>query len=493
MGDHIRTGVGATGVGAIAACAALLAFGCATASATVRYAAPGGTAAPAECTSPDPAAPRCTIFNAGQGPGVVSSDEVVIEPGTYTDVLDPTGDLGPTGALDPVALKVHGAAGLPRPVLTLSNPGSVAIQVGSELSHLEIRSTVRNAGVYSASSDTVIEGVIVRMGGSGGTACRIVNGTLRDSVCLTSGTGSRAVGADGGGVTVPKIRNVTAIASGSGTTTAIGFTTIAGSIGATVKSSIAKAPNGYDVSAAEAAGGNVSITIDHSNYWTVWDDLGAAPINDNGGQQTGTPALAADGYHQLPTSTATIDLGAVDASSGDGDIDGQFRQLDGTADIGADDIGHPTVLTFDCSPSTLTLDAGASSCHVLVTHVGPNSGGPGGTVAFSGSQGLGSFSAPSCILDPVGIGFSQGECTVAYSPSALGSGTHQLTGAYAPTDRFHESSEGGTALTVVPGPAFAGDPAPAVRKKCKKAKKKKRKLKRGKCLKRKKKRPRRKR
>jgi hypothetical protein len=86
----------------------------------------------------------------------------------------------------------------------------------------------------------------------------------------------------------------------------------------------------------------------------------------------------------------------------------------------------------------------------------------------------------------VGIGFQQGECTITYTPSAVGSGTHQLGGAYTPEDQLHEASQGSSPLAVTGPPARApsSSNAGAAKKKCKKH----RKLKHGKCVKKKRKR-----
>jgi hypothetical protein len=453
--------------GAAAVVAMLLLSG--TALATTRYAAPGGTAAAADCTNPAPGAPRCSIYTAAKGTGVVNVDEVVVEPGNYTDVdLDP--DLTTVDMLTPAAANIHGEAGQPRPVITLTQgPGSPTIAVVGKLAHIEFRSDVRSTLLYLSSPGSQATGVIARSGRDAATACYAFNGVLRDSACLATGAGARAVGADGGGTAAVKLRNVTAISSGPGATIALGWTTTVGSTSANVKSTIARASaTGHDLSGTQSAGATVAIAIDHSNYESTIT-TGGATINSSA-NQTGKPALAADGYHQLPSSTATINLGDTDSDSGQGDIDGQYRTIDGFADIGADELGHPTGIRFACNPASLELGTGSSSCHVEVDDTTSTlyTGGPLGSVAFT-SSGPGTFSAPSCILEPVGIGSKTGECDVTYMPN--GAGTHSLTGTFSPTSLFHEPSQGGTALTVTP-PGGTGDEVKPPVKRCKKPKKK---------------------
>jgi hypothetical protein len=459
-------------------------LGAACASATIRYAAPGGQTDPAQCLNPTPT--PCTIYAAAKGPGVVVGDQVVVEPGNYSDDdMSATGDLGPTGSIaSPSAANIHGVTGQPRPVITLNNVASAGFGLAGTLSHVEIDTAVRSLPIYLGGTGSVADDIVVRssVAGAGATACYILQGILRDSACLATGAGARAAGSDGSGTTAPQLRNVTAISSGTGATTGISFSSPSGSAAASVKATIARAPSGADVMASESGTGNASIAIDHSNYVTVSDQGGLSPVTDGGGHQTGAPSLAADGYHELPNSAATVNLGlgGTDGSTGSTDIDGQFRSIEGT-DIGADELGHATSTTLDCAPASLLLGSGSSSCHVLVTDTDPIPGGPAGTVTFS-SSGPGSFSSPSCILDPVGIGFRQGECTIAYTPS--GAGTHQLGGAYTPGDQLHEASHGSSPLAVTGPPATASSGAGAGKKKCKKH----RRLKHGKCVKKKRKR-----
>ena len=66
----------------------------------------------------------------------------------------------------------------------------------------------------------------------------------------------------------------------------------------------------------------------------------------------------------------------------------------------------------------------------------------------------------------------QASCPVTYTPTAVGSGSHQITAGYG-GDLTHEPSQGSTVVSVLSPPAIT-PPAktPAKKKKCKKKKKK---------------------
>src|SRR5207247_5960080 len=72
-------------------------------------------------------------------------------------------------------------------------------------------------------------------------------------------------------------------------------------------------------------------------------------------------------------------------------------------------------------------------CTATVTN-GSGANIPTGTVSWT-SDGTGSFSAASCTLD------ATGKCTVNYTPTAVGTGTHKLTGSYG-GDAKHATSTG---------------------------------------------------
>ncbi len=447
---------------------ALAAVGAAQASAggVTRYAAPGGNAPAANCQSSSMLAQRCSIATAAAGAGVFSDDTVVVEPGSYSDTnLANGGDLGAGGSFTQVAGDIHGQAGKPRPLITLTALGSnPAVTVTGKLSHLElvnpnVNGPLSNFAITTASG--VVDDVISRTARSSATACEVDAGLLRNSFCVaTSGTGGTGVGSGTIGPSTdftPKLRGVTAVASGASVSArGIKFLGSTGDITVYAKSVIARAPGGTDVEVNALDTGTASLQIDHANYSTFLEASGGE-IADQGSQQTTPPVFAADGYHQLPTSVSTIDQGQTDSSSGDYDLDGQARSINrdaviGENDIGADELGRSTSTYLECVPASLALSTGPTTCNASVTDISPGlTGGPGGIVSFV-SDSSGTLSGGGkCTLIPVGIGFAQGECQLSYTPNTLGTGTHQINGTYG-GGFLHEGSAGQIDVGVTPAP-----------------------------------------
>jgi hypothetical protein len=109
-----------------------------------------------------------------------------------------------------------------------------------------------------------------------------------------------------------------------------------------------------------------------------------------------------------------------------------------------------------------------------------------GNVSFT-SNGSGIFSGSgSCLL--LGNAGHPG-CQVTYTPTAVGSGSHQITASY-PGDVDHDPSQGATQLAVIGSAGIGLDTSPnGLRRAIKKCKKKFPKgPKRKKCIKRAKKR-----
>jgi hypothetical protein len=102
-----------------------------------------------------------------------------------------------------------------------------------------------------------------------------------------------------------------------------------------------------------------------------------------------------------------------------------------------------TTASVACNPTTVPVGT-ATSCTATITD---NDSGttvtPAGTVSFT-SSGTGSFSPASCTLTGTGATAS---CSSSYTPSAVGSGTHSVTGSYG-GDTAHGTSSGNTNVTV---------------------------------------------
>lgn len=332
--------------------------------AVTRYAAPGGTAPDTVCQSPT--APPCSIGTAAGGTNVLPADEAVIMPGNYSET---GGDLGgDTGSLattvEAVAGNIHGVPGGPRPVIVLDgtgappfdNNGFGAFILGGtrKLSHVEITTGPGSTATSNLTlqADAVVERVIARSSTNNALVCNNMQGTIRDSACLSSGSGATAVGASVGTAvsSTNNLRNVTAVSTGS---SSFGLNYFYSSFdpnsGPTyvisAKSVIAQGTS-QDVRAQAGQQTSTTINLDHSNYDTATTQVtgtgGAAAVTPPGTgapnfNVTDPPLLGTDGYHQLAGSP-TIDAGATDGSSGMTDIDGQVRTFGSAADIGADEV-----------------------------------------------------------------------------------------------------------------------------------------------------------
>jgi hypothetical protein len=106
-----------------------------------------------------------------------------------------------------------------------------------------------------------------------------------------------------------------------------------------------------------------------------------------------------------------------------------------------------TSTSVSCSPNSVQVDT-ATICTAIVTDTGTQPvSTPTGTVGFS-SDSNGSFSDPdsTCTLAASGSP-GQASCSVSYTPSTAGSGTHAIVGAYG-ADMTHEPTQGSDALGV---------------------------------------------
>jgi len=371
-----------------------------SAMAATRFAGPGGTGAE-PCASP---ATPCSIFRAADASGgAVLGDEVILAPGDYSDTA---GDLGLTGivSFEP-GISVHGAAGAARPLITLeSNPATPAITVndGDVVSDLEIVTATANTNIAVAGG--ILEDAIVRSGtdGVGVFACGHTRGLIRDTACISSGAGARAVGGliPLGAFTL-ELRNVTAVSTqGRALRYQVGDTA---DITVNASSVIALSP-GADLEAVVVRG-KLQIKLDHSVITSFSNSPDAEVIIGDG--SVTMARLAPDGVHQLPDSP-TIDAGAVDQLSGGTDIDGDSRSLGTAPDIGADELvpapqppvtQPPTVLRggggSTMSPPTMAPSRPAPTTQIN-RHPRPQSANRAATISFAADQAGATF---ECKLD----------------------------------------------------------------------------------------------
>lgn len=431
---------------------------CASASAAIRFAAPGGTGAD-PCA--DPQHP-CSLFTASQrkapdttiGPG----DEVVVAPGEYSTAA---GDMGPNGAIDLAeGITMHGEVGQPRPVIDFGTTGSqLIVGLGDTISHLELRGENTHLKNPLFVVGGTVEDVIARSPVPD-FVCNIIAGTLRNTVCLSSGPGAVAIGdafvsSRGLPLTV-QLRNVTAVATGAGSVglryTVLGAGTpptfeLDGSavIARGVENDVVAESQSF-TPATPGSGANVKIQLDHSDYAkarATSEVGGTATISPTGPGTTNitdVPLLASDGYHERPGSP-TIDKGAADSLSSAVDIDGAPRRIGLAPDIGADEFGQPSSTTVHCTPSSLPVGA-SSSCEVTVRHPAAPGTPLAGIVDFL-SDPAGRFAATSCELET-----SEAESSCKVSLTALQAGIGNITASYR-GNLFFAPSQAEATLTAL--------------------------------------------
>jgi hypothetical protein len=302
------------------------------ASATARFASPGG--AGEACTQPEP----CGIVTAIKK--AANNDDITIEPGRYEpeqNLFDETH-----------TLTIHGLAGAPRPVIVSSHNGFLLAGFGSTLRDVEMDVTnLFGAALIAIGPAETAERVVMHTLGSEGFACEAGSTmTLIDSVCVADGLKSTALLFISATPAHATLRNDTLEApGGSGLGGSVGLETKAEAgreVQATLINTIA---HGSRLDLLAAADSNPSsdgvIVAEHSNYATdaTESEGGKATVTPHG---TGTNQSAAplfanagtDDFHEL-TGSPTIAAGFSSPANGPTDLDGVPRQLGGATDIGA--------------------------------------------------------------------------------------------------------------------------------------------------------------
>jgi hypothetical protein len=421
--DHLMTPAAYRGPGmkatvrkaGFASIALVVALACASpALGAQRYAEPGGDG-PEPCDQSDP----CDIQDVVENGGVQDGDEVILLPGDYavgSDQIDVDDDI-----------EVHGQDGQPRPRIMTSAATGVLVNnaPGAVVRHLEIEQSAPGSGTFVALFliDATAEEVLVHSSSasSGTSACEIGGTTtIRDSVCWNSsdGTFTRAVGTNTfGGTQSLTLRNVTAAATGTGSTGILTSGSGSATITYDAKSVIADG-TATDVSAAVDDTSSSVVNLDHSNYATrstSADPGGTATVTDpsTANNQMSAPVFvnAATGNFRQQSSSPTIDKGDVDGSSGSSDFDGDGRALDGDADCtSAADIGADE---FKPVPPNATITSGPANGSTV---------GPSPAFEFTSPSGPAACTTFECRLD--GGGFSA--CTSPHALGPLGSGSHSF-------------------------------------------------------------------
>ncbi|HEX5609899.1 MAG TPA: Ig-like domain-containing protein [Solirubrobacterales bacterium] len=434
----------------------------ASAVASVRFAAPGGTAADPCASKENP----CSLFTAASvnspGTTIDAFDEVSLAPGVYSDTA---GDLGPART---VLLRettfLRGVPTGPRPVIQINDPASPPALVLPNLAlvrYVEITSGVAAANLRLIEGG--IENVISVNTRDGGTPCRVTGpGGMKNSVCISRGANGVAIDGDvtPAGLLVTAgwgLFNTTAIATGPGSIalrarlTGVGNAPFRGqnviadgTMTDIVAEGLSPAPH------TPGTGGIANVEMKTSAYSTVSTagDAGGGHGEITSaaaeGNVTAAPLLAADSFHQLPLSP-TVDAGFLENVGPEADIDEGQRGLGLSVDIGADELQTAPQMTLSCAPGALVAGK-ATTCTVTASDVlVAGATAPTGPVAFESDAGGAFGGNGSCTLgNAIGTTTS---CTIAYTPTEVGSGTHTLTGAYV-GDVRHEANKARGAVTV---------------------------------------------
>jgi hypothetical protein len=417
----------------------------ASASAAVRYAAPGASG-PSPCLRSDP----CPLYVAiaEQAPHderAESGDEAILLPGVYKGV----GDLGPTEQLNIIlGITVRGSGVASTTIEPEGQAALVGDEPGDVLSDLRIRSD----GPLEALTigQGTAERVISEIWTARGIACTMrFRAVLVDSACISHGAKGAGVGQRTSEFGTPSdtrtISNVTAIGAGPESAGLL-FDIEDHEVFTFVDDTIAEG-TAVDVEARGGdAGGGSAIALENSDYDTtnaVGHDEGEAEVTPagSGTNITAEPLLAADQIHELPTSP-TVDAGAPDTHSGAHDVFGAARSVGAAPDIGADELLGTTATALEC-PAGGVLLGEESSCLVRVT-AADGSALSGGVELVDPTSGA----RTACQLE--GASSGSASCAARFQAATVGP-TMALRAEYT-GDQTHAASSGEAevALALVP-------------------------------------------
>jgi hypothetical protein len=350
-----------SGCGLAAVAVAVLTLATAArASAAQRYASPNGPS-----TGPCTQAAPCDIVTAINGKGgnmPGSGDEVIVEPGSYYKLGTLSTPL--QTELDPTVLEtIHGVAGQPEPVIHSSAP-SYALFLSSSspgltATDLDIEQTAGGGNGLYLNGPTVDQ-IIVHA--SGGEACVPDRGTIENSVCWSSATGSPGLYENDGSSTPASVtlRNTDIYATAPGTDAIFIGGSGAGSYTLNATNVIARGgvdATHFDVDVTPV-NGTYTASFDHSDYATTHTSAtGHITAAGTATNITTGPALVdpAGGDFHESLSSPTIDAGATSALNGSLDFDGEPRSAGGVTDIGADQfLAAPAVTAGSAGAVTTT-------------------------------------------------------------------------------------------------------------------------------------------
>ena len=314
-------------------------------AATVRYAAPGASAANS-CASP---ATACSIDKAVNQ--AAAGDEVIVASGSYAMGAVSLSNSQP-------GVNVHGVAGQPRPlIITSADFGLALLGTGARAADLTINQTGGLYGLNIFANNALVQRIEVHT--SAAIACTAgISGLARELICVTSAVNGVALDDSwGSGSFALTLRNVTAVATGAGSygirADSSGDETNLDVNGRNVIASGVTA----DVRSTEVGTNSESdVNLSNSNYDKI-EEGGGGNVTNVGSSisnQTAQPVFADALYHQANTSP-TIDKGGSDGLLGTVDLDGNPRKLGLAVDIGADEYDPtPPDVAFDHTPKRRT-------------------------------------------------------------------------------------------------------------------------------------------
>jgi hypothetical protein len=281
------------------------------ASAAQRYAAPTSTDVVGSCSAMAP----CRLDHAVSGAS--AGDEVIVQSGIYTLA---------SAVSASVPVNIHGVMGQRRPRLVAPaglGAAAVSLGAGGSISYLAI---VKNDSGDALELNGAIGSTLLIKHSAGVGATLRGAAILRDSVVRVTGADPAMETKDGSGGGVPKLLNVTVLATDPGAD-AIKVKQTAGPL--TVRNSVVRGGT-YDVRVFPRS----SVGIDHSNFRPA----ASSAYTDGGGNSSADPLL--DGY-ALQAGSPAIDTGIADADLGSLDIDVAQRPFGAGPDMGAFEFGAP--------------------------------------------------------------------------------------------------------------------------------------------------------
>ena len=347
-------------------------------------------------------------------------------------------------------MDLHGVAGQPRPRLVGAsnlNASTLSFKAGGTVRHLAIEASATLQDALTLEASLGEDLVLSASGGDGGKVQGKGSTTtiLRDSVVRTAAAGSGLAAlklreAGGGGDVA--LRNVTAIASGSGSTgvrceTTVGRSTLVNVIVRGVARDIDASTTGARCDAS------------YSSFRPALSP-GLPTGTANQSQEPAFVDAAAGDFHPAAGSP-TIDAGTTDPLLGPSDPDGRARASGAAPDIGAFESDppptglQPPTASMDSGPALATSPALAGSTLTLLPSLGRSVVvSPAGGVVLIKRRGQAGFlplTGPADI--PVGSTVDTRRGTVGLVSAADGRGATQSMNFSAGVFSVRQSASGG--------------------------------------------------